>query len=147
LRDQIRSWKSRHPATSSWVHLGSKQVRCHAHATYQLAEMTFVTLKVPMNIHDELSNLGHTSGSRHDRLVRPPLTRYVTHVTMDEIRVVVNGEAQSLPARATVAALLRRLQLDPLRVAVERNLKLVPRRNYDLCEIAAGDALEIVTLV
>jgi len=37
--------------------------------------------------------------------------------------------------------------IDPVRVAVERNLEVVPRRTYAQVELREGDALEIVTFV
>ena len=63
------------------------------------------------------------------------------------IPVTVNGEARSVPAGCTVSRLLEILGLDPTRVAVERNLDVVPRRTYGEAALAPGDAVEIVTFV
>ena len=63
------------------------------------------------------------------------------------MRVHVNGEGQDLPDGLTVAGLMEKLGLHPLRVAVERNRKLVPRARYADTPLAEADVLEIVTLV
>ena len=63
------------------------------------------------------------------------------------ISVKVNGEAREVPAPATVADLLARIGLDTCKVAVERNMEIVPRSLYADTELAAGDALEIVHFI
>lgn len=63
------------------------------------------------------------------------------------MKVTVNGQAREVAEGATVAALLAELRLDAARVAVERNLDVVPRRTYAEVRLADGDALEIVTFV
>ena len=63
------------------------------------------------------------------------------------MQIVVNGTSQELDSQATVAQLLERLKLAPIRVAVELNEELVPRKEFDRTGLNAGDRLEIVTLV
>jgi sulfur carrier protein len=63
------------------------------------------------------------------------------------ISVSVNGEARELPASITVAELLARIGLDTRKVAVERNMEIVPRSTYAATALAAGDALEIVHFI
>lgn len=63
------------------------------------------------------------------------------------IQVHVNGEPRTLPAGATVAALLAELGLAGRPVAVERNLEIVPRSTHASTPLAAGDRVEIVTMV
>ena len=63
------------------------------------------------------------------------------------IRIEVNGEAREIPAPATVADLLARIGLDTRKVAVERNLEIVPRSAYAATALAAGDRLEIVHFI
>ena len=63
------------------------------------------------------------------------------------IQIRVNGEDQAVPSGSTVADLVRSLGLTPEQVAVERNAELVPRARHVETTLAAGDALEIVTLV
>ena len=61
--------------------------------------------------------------------------------------VTLNGEPRAVPAGTTVAALLEALEIPPRGSAVERNRELVPRREHADTPLAAGDRIEIVTLV
>ncbi|MGY6533389.1 sulfur carrier protein ThiS [Glycocaulis sp.] len=63
------------------------------------------------------------------------------------IAVTVNGEQRDMPAGLTLAGLLTHLELDPRKVAVERNLEIAPRSAYGDIAIADGDRLEIVQFV
>jgi thiamine biosynthesis protein ThiS len=63
------------------------------------------------------------------------------------IVVTVNGEALQLPSGLTLAQLLERLSLDTARVAVEYNLRVVPRAEHGSLRLNHGDRLEIVTFV
>jgi thiamine biosynthesis protein ThiS len=63
------------------------------------------------------------------------------------IPIMVNGEAREVPAPATVADLLARIGLDTRKVAVERNLEIVPRSTLSEVKVADGDDFEIVTFV
>ncbi|HEY4266118.1 MAG TPA: sulfur carrier protein ThiS, partial [Micropepsaceae bacterium] len=47
----------------------------------------------------------------------------------------------------TVEALLTHLALDPRKVAVERNLEIVPRSTYAAVDLSEGDRLEIVHFI
>ncbi len=63
------------------------------------------------------------------------------------MKITINGEEKDLPDRLTIAELLARLELATDLVAVERNHSVVPRRQFAECQLAAGDEIEIVTLV
>jgi thiamine biosynthesis protein ThiS len=63
------------------------------------------------------------------------------------IRITVNGEDREISAAATVADLLAAVGLDTRKVAVERNLEIVPRSTYAATALAAGDQLEIVHFI
>lgn len=63
------------------------------------------------------------------------------------MRLMINGEERSFEGIADVAALVRALGLDPRKVAVERNLEIVPRSTYAGVSIADGDRVEIVQFV
>jgi sulfur carrier protein len=65
----------------------------------------------------------------------------------DEIQVHVNGEAKHLPPGASVRALLDHLGLNPGRVAIEYNLRILPKTKWDETRVAPGDRLEIVQFV
>ncbi len=62
------------------------------------------------------------------------------------LNLTVNGE----PRRAepgSIAALVRSLDLDPAKVAVERNGEIIPRSTLADVALADGDVLEIVHFV
>jgi thiamine biosynthesis protein ThiS len=63
------------------------------------------------------------------------------------IQVSVNGETLRVPSGSTVADVLRQLSLDRARVAVEHNLRVVPRAEHAALRLNHGDRLEIVTFV
>ena len=63
------------------------------------------------------------------------------------LSVRVNGDQRHLRAGATIAAMLRELGLDPARVAVERNLEIVPRSTLEEVPVEDGDVFEIVHFV
>ena len=61
--------------------------------------------------------------------------------------IVVNGEDRASRPEATVTDLLRELGLDRGRVAVERNLEILPRAKWAETKVQAGDRYEIVQFV
>jgi thiamine biosynthesis protein ThiS len=63
------------------------------------------------------------------------------------IQVSVNGETLQVPSGCTIAVLLQILSLDRARVAVEHNLRVVPRSEHLERRLNHGDRLEIVTFV
>jgi thiamine biosynthesis protein ThiS len=63
------------------------------------------------------------------------------------MRITVNGQAREAQDGATVAVLIEAMSLDPTRVAVERNKRLVRRAEHSRTPLADGDELEVVTLV
>lgn len=75
------------------------------------------------------------------------------HGTMSEtadktmISVTVNGEARFVPAGSSIAGMLRAVDIDPRKVAVERNLEIVARSMLEEVRVADGDRFEIVHFV
>jgi sulfur carrier protein len=63
------------------------------------------------------------------------------------VKIQINGDAREVPDGLSVAALLIHLGLNPARVAIERNLGILPRGVWDATEVAAGDRFEIVQFV
>ena len=61
--------------------------------------------------------------------------------------IVVNGENRAAMPGATVIDLLRELGLDSGRVAIERNLQILPRLKWAETAVQAGDRYEIVQFV
>jgi sulfur carrier protein len=63
------------------------------------------------------------------------------------IQVAVNGETKTVPAGLSVLGLLRWLEIDAERVAVELDREIVRQPSWDSTQIAAGAQLEIVQFV
>ncbi len=61
--------------------------------------------------------------------------------------IVVNGETRATKPGATVIDLLRELGLEVGRVAVERNLEILPRPQWADTQVESGDRYEIVQFV
>lgn len=61
--------------------------------------------------------------------------------------IVVNGENRAAKPGATVVDLLRELGLDSGRVAIERNLEILPRPKWTDTAVQPGDRYEIVQFV
>jgi thiazole synthase len=64
-----------------------------------------------------------------------------------QITVHINGEARRVSEGQSIAGLVTELGLDPAKVAVERNLVIVPRSTLADVPVADGDRLEIVHFV
>ena len=61
--------------------------------------------------------------------------------------ISLNGDTHEIAGPITISALLDALGIDPRRVAVEHNLRIVKRDQYADTVIAAGDEVEIVNFV
>jgi thiazole synthase len=66
--------------------------------------------------------------------------------TAASLALTINGEPRRV-APCSIADLVRSLELDPAKVAVERNGEVVPRSTLAAVAIAEGDVLEIVHFV
>src|SRR5882724_1865550 len=63
------------------------------------------------------------------------------------LHVTINGEARRLSGAITLSEMLVFLGLDPKKIAVERNLEIVPRSTYAAVRVADGDKYEIVHFI
>ncbi len=63
------------------------------------------------------------------------------------MRITLNGEEHTVPGPLTIASLLASLEIDPRRVAVERNFVVIKRAAYATTEVIEGDEIEIVNFV
>ena len=63
------------------------------------------------------------------------------------MKISLNGEPYEVAGPLTLTALLAELNIDPRRVAVEHNLTVVKRANYDSTQLRDGDQIEIVNFV
>ena len=68
-------------------------------------------------------------------------------MTDQMIQLHINGEHRRVAQGLTLADLARELGFDPAKVAVERNLIVVPRSTLSEVRVEDGDALEIVHFV
>ena len=63
------------------------------------------------------------------------------------ISIVVNGESQTVPEGQTILGLLQQLKIDPERVAVELDRRIVKQPRWGETTLDAGAQIEIVQFV
>jgi len=63
------------------------------------------------------------------------------------MQVQINGEARDFDGPLTVESVLTSLGFDPRKIAVERNLEIVPKGAYGGTAVEDGDRLEIVHFI
>ena len=63
------------------------------------------------------------------------------------MNLTVNGESRTFEPLANLSALVSALGLDGRKVAIERNLEIVPRSAYGRTPLADGDRIEIVHFI
>ena len=66
---------------------------------------------------------------------------------IETLTIQVNGESQEVPVGMNVTQLVAHLGLSANRLAVERNLEIVPREQWGSTRVSGGDKFEIVHLV
>jgi thiazole synthase len=71
---------------------------------------------------------------------------YLAAMSVD-VSVRVNGELRRVSGEISISEMLREIGLDPAKVAVERNLEIVPRSSLSDVPVQDGDAFEIVHFV
>lgn len=62
------------------------------------------------------------------------------------VKILLNGEEKEI-STSNLAGLLDEIGLDPRKVAIERNLEIVPKSAYVQTDLKDGDRLEIVHFV
>ena len=67
--------------------------------------------------------------------------------TNQPVQIVVNGESRSVPGGHTILQLLESLALEPSRVAVELDRRIVKPPDWPATLLAEGAQLEIVQFV
>jgi len=63
------------------------------------------------------------------------------------MQIRLNGEKREVPEGLDVPGLLAHLGLNPARVAIERNLEILPRAQWASTNVSEGDRFEIVHFV
>jgi len=69
------------------------------------------------------------------------------HAATESIEIVVNGDPRRVPMGLSLDRLLVFLEVDPSRVAVERNREIVRKAAWSETSIEPGDQLEVVWFV
>jgi sulfur carrier protein len=72
---------------------------------------------------------------------------YLGNSVRAAMQIHVNGEARMAADGTTVADLLRELQVGPDRVAVELNLEVLNRHDFDDRRLHEGDRVEIISFI
>jgi thiamine biosynthesis protein ThiS len=62
-------------------------------------------------------------------------------------QVTLNGEPRSFPLAATLLDIVRELDLEPERLAIELNRAIVKRENWDAAVVESGSEIEVVQFV
>lgn len=65
----------------------------------------------------------------------------------ETLELIINGRPERVDAAATVAQLLAQLRAPARGIAVELNSQIVPKARHAQQRLAAGDRIEIVSLV
>jgi len=68
-------------------------------------------------------------------------------MTLETLSIRVNGEHRRVTRGLSIAEMLNEMGVDPLRVAVERNLNVVPRGTLEQVQVEDGDDYEVVHFV
>ena len=63
------------------------------------------------------------------------------------MNVSINGESREVPDGLSVTGLLGHLGIHPGRVAIERNLEILQRAEWESTRVQPGDRYEIVNFV
>ncbi|MBW8814661.1 MAG: sulfur carrier protein ThiS [Caulobacterales bacterium] len=63
------------------------------------------------------------------------------------MQLTINGEPRTFEGATSLAELVAALGLNTRKVAVERNLEIVPRSAYGITTLMDGDRIEIVQFV
>ena len=68
-------------------------------------------------------------------------------MTLETLSIRANGEPRRVTGGLSIADMLNEMGVDPLRVAVERNLNVVPRGTLGEVKVEDGDDYEVVHFV
>lgn len=63
------------------------------------------------------------------------------------MHITLNGERTHFPESLSLRQMLEGLQLDPDKIAVERNLEIIPHSAYEETWLEESDVIEIVHFI
>lgn len=64
---------------------------------------------------------------------------------MDKIKIILNGKEKEIDRNSTVKDILETLNIKSPMLVVERNVEIVPKEQYESCQLQDGDKLEVVS--
>jgi len=64
----------------------------------------------------------------------------------ESISIQLNGEEQAVHAE-TLSEMVEELGLSKRMIAIERNMEVVPKSEYDTTQLVAGDRIELVHMI
>ncbi|MGH7231888.1 MAG: sulfur carrier protein ThiS [Nitrospiraceae bacterium] len=68
-------------------------------------------------------------------------------IETESMQIQLNGEHRTMARGATIADLLRELEIRPDRVAVEVNVEIVERQAFDRRALQNGDRVEVISFI
>ncbi len=63
------------------------------------------------------------------------------------MKLKLNGTLSEFQDSTTVSGLLKSLHIEPVRVAVEVNLEVIKKQDFQKCVLKDGDSIEIVNFI
>jgi len=63
------------------------------------------------------------------------------------MQLFINGQEQEVKPNITVSDLLKQLQINSAAIALELNLNIVPKNQFETIVLKEGDKLEIISFV
>lgn len=63
------------------------------------------------------------------------------------MKLTLNGEIHTLPDGLTVLGLIAHLGLPNKKIAVERNMEVIPKSTFGEVKLSEGDRLEIIHFI
>lgn len=63
------------------------------------------------------------------------------------MQLFINGQKQDVKSNITVSDLLKQLQINSAAIALELNLNIVPKNQFETTVLKEGDKLEIISFV
>lgn len=63
------------------------------------------------------------------------------------MQVIINGKESTLPENCTAAKMLEFLGYKNKMIVIERNLKIIPKEDFEIAKINEDDIIEIISFV
>ena len=63
------------------------------------------------------------------------------------MQIILNGTEKAIQDQISIATLIKELELDEQKIAIERNKEIVPRTAFNSINLCQGDKIEIVHFI